>query len=224
MKTRTNRLFARLLSHKGYTIDQTILIVAIIAILITLVIITVGWTLINRTSGTKAAAQLKQVEDANASFYSSVKMWPHTGLGASTNATPSNNMLAITNWSAVSGTLGTNGVDTSQIRNQLPGYKVTGSNVYHGLGNGLGIVTQQGIKVGSDNYMVVMLTQVPVADANEADKAIDGSIDNTTGRVQYSNSTACFGTGGYSSTATYTPPSAAITTSTVTLCYLANTI
>ena len=74
MKFMTNRLFSRFLSNKGYTIDQTILIVAIIAILITLVIVTVGWQLINRTSGTKAAAQVRQVEDANGQFFSAQRV------------------------------------------------------------------------------------------------------------------------------------------------------
>ena len=59
----------------GYTLDQTILIVAIIAILITLIVATIGWALLNRAGGTKLAAQLKQIEDANGLFFSSYNQW-----------------------------------------------------------------------------------------------------------------------------------------------------
>jgi Tfp pilus assembly protein PilE len=72
-----NNLSQRLRRADGYTIDQTILIVAIIAILVTIIILTVGWNIINKASGTKLAAQFKQIEDANGQFYAQHRTWPH---------------------------------------------------------------------------------------------------------------------------------------------------
>ncbi|MFD1983344.1 hypothetical protein ACFSOZ_11765 [Mesorhizobium newzealandense] len=222
-----NNLFSRLTSNKGYTIDQTILIVAIIAILITLVIITVGWQLINRSSGTKAGAQLKQVEDANGQFYSGQHMWPQNAL--TTAGTPTSNLAVLVNNSIPAASWASN-IDKSDLRNILPGFRITGTGtsavVYHGFGGGsstTGIITEQAntmATVGSDQRIVVQFADMPLADAKEADKATDGAIDATKGRVVY-GTTACLNStlGGAT-----TIPTAQPTASLVTLCYAANTV
>jgi Tfp pilus assembly protein PilE len=221
MKSKFNRLFSRMLSNKGYTIDQTILIVAIIAILITLVIVTVGWQLINRSSGTKAGAQLKQVEDANGQFFSDQRVWPHQAYTAPAPS-PANNMLAlanngITTWAA--------NVDATRLKNFLPGFRVTGGVVQHSFG-GNGAITEQANRyvaannIGTDLRLVVQFAAVPLADAREADRAIDGAEGFNTGRVVY-GTTACLNA---TSGGPISNPGTQPTTGNVFICYAANTI
>lgn len=227
MKTAFNRLLNRITSNKGYTIDQTILIVAIIAILITLVIITVGWQLINRSGGTKAAAQLRQIEDANGQFYSAQRVWPHLAL--TTAGTPVTNMAVLVN-QAIPAASWAGNIDQSALRNILPGFRVTGTgtstNVFHGFGGGsssTATLTQQ-VNVmsttGSDQRLVVQVRDIPLAEAKEADKSIDGSTDATAGRVIYGTTNCLNSTFGGATTI----PSAQPTSSLVTLCYGANTV
>lgn len=218
MKLRLNRLFSRMLSNKGYTIDQTILIVAIIAILITLVIVTVGWQLINRAGGTRAGAQIKQVEDANGAFFSDQRVWPHLAY-SSPAASPANNMRALVN----NGITTWNGnITVATLKNQLPGFKVDATNgVQHTMGSG-GAVTEDDntmSTVGTDHRIVVQFANVPVTDAQEADKAIDGTIDNKSGRLLYSASTCLGSTAGATKIPTDTP-----TSGVVYICYGANSI
>lgn len=227
MQLTFNRLLSRMSSNKGYTIDQTILIVAIIAILITLVIITVGWQLINRSSGTKAGAQLKQVEDANGQFYSAQHVWPNVALSAT--GTPGSNMAVLVNNSIPAASWASN-IDQTDLRNILPGFRVTGTGtaavVYHGFGSGsstTGIITQQVntmSTVGTDKYMVVQFADIPLAEAKEADKSVDGAVDATKGRVVYGTAACLNGTIGGAATV----PTAQPTANLVTLCYAANIV
>jgi hypothetical protein len=214
-----NRLFKRTLSHQGYTIDQTILIVAIIAILITLVIVTVGWQLINRTSGTKVASQVRQIEEANGQFFSTHRVWPHQAY-TSPGVTANNNMLALAANSAIT-TWVSPPVDTANLRNLLEGYTVESGAINHTIGSG-GAITEQPALVDAQQRMVVQFASVPYAEAAEAEKAIDNSTTPettyNTGRVRFGTST-CFGSAG-GALATQT----AATSGNVFLCYVANAI
>lgn len=210
-------------NNKGYTIDQTILIVAIIAILITLVIVTVGWQLINRSSGTKLGAQLRQIEDANGQFYSGQHVWPNQALvTASANAT--NNVTALANGLATSAFA--SNINTSDLRNLLPGYKVSGGAVQHGFGAG-GAVTQDDnvfsntAMSGTNHYLVVQFASVPRSEAEEADKAIDGVLGYNVGRVVYQSTGNCLAAAGGTTTM---PTGGQPSSATVTLCYAANVI
>lgn len=232
MTTKFQRLFQRLLStkglsNKGYTIDQTILIVAIIAILITLIIVTVGWQLINRTSGTKAGAQLKQVEDANGQFFSAHRVWPSSAQPSAVTPTPTQNMAALVN-NNISTSAWNASVRTAELRNLLPGFRISGSGlstvVYHNFGSSTNATVEQQVNtvstLGTDRRLVVQFRDVPLSDAEEADDAIDGAKDATRGRVFYGTS-ACMNSsfGGAA-----TVPSSQPTASTVYLCYGANTV
>lgn len=222
MKLNTSRLFNRMLSNKGYTIDQTILIVAIIAILITLVIVTVGWQLINRAGGTKAGAQLKQVEDANGQFFSGQRLWPHQAL---TTSTPTNNIAVLVNNSIPAASWQAS-VNQSDLRNLLPGFSITGAGVTsvvsHNFGNG-GAITQQAnvmSTAGTDTRLVIQFAAVPLADAKEADRAIDGEEGYNLGRVVYGTA-ACLNTTSGGNT---TIPGTAATAGNVFVCYAGNTV
>lgn len=223
MKLLKHRLFQRVTSNKGYTIDQTILIVAIIAILITLVIVTVGWQLINRTGGTKAAAQVKQIEDANGQFFSQHRVWPHEAYTAPT-VSAANNMLALANNGI---TTWRGNINTSNLRNLVSGFSVSGGTVRHTFGGGGGITMHANryiasMGIGTDNRMVIQFVDVPFAEAQEADQNIDGEEGYNTGRLIYGTFSGggCLNTtaGGNVSTPTQA------TTGNVTMCYAANTV
>jgi hypothetical protein len=222
----------KLRSTAGYTIDQTILIVAIIAILVTLIIITVGWNLINKASGTKLASQFRQIEDANGQFYASFRTWPHQAYTApATNGT--NNILAlaadpaITTWRAqVSGSpefLGPNGTGTG--KNFIPGFRMNAAigGISHGFGSG-GLIQQTPLTSPyglQGNYLVVRFANVPFSEVQQAERAIDGDTNANygTGRVVATASGAnCL---------TAAPAGVAVNTAAsilVNACYAANLI
>jgi Tfp pilus assembly protein PilE len=220
-------MFNKLFNRRGYTIDQTILIVAIIAILITLIIVTIGWQLINRTSGTKLAAQLRQMEDAAASFYSSQRVWPDQGLNAPTPTRTVALLANALNAGAVNAT-----ITAADLRNQLPGFNVTNggtvnATIRHNLGAG-GLVSMfpgttaawQGAGTNT-RFEIVEFAGVAIDQALEADRSIDNAIDNKLGRVVYSGTTSCVPTvSGAAVAAVADTP----TTGTVFVCYVANVI
>lgn len=211
-----------LAGRQGYTIDQTILIVVIIAILITLIIITIGWQLINRSSGTKLGAQLRQVEDAVGQFYSDQHMWPHQAYTNTVSAV--NNALAMANDSTITWQTS---IDTTLLKNLLTGLKVSGGNVMHGFGAG-GAVTMMPGKanaaqaLGSNTFMFVKFANMPLSEAQEADKAIDGVLGATLGRVVYvPTASECIPTAVNGTVGALT---AVGTATTVNVCFAANTI
>ncbi|MFZ2586546.1 MAG: hypothetical protein WAZ18_00250 [Alphaproteobacteria bacterium] len=207
-------------STAGYTIDQTILIVAIIAILVTLIIISVGWQLINRTSGTKLASQFKQIEDANGSFYSSFRVWVDEAYTAPATGAV-NNILALagvaTTWQQT--------VPLAQRRNFIPGFRINGTtNVQHNFSSG-GILSMQRLTNPfglTGEYFVVQFTGVPFSEVEEAESAIDAGKDDTlrdydAGRVVASTGASCLAATVASPATTATAPGVL-----VTVCYAAN--
>ncbi|MCP5405686.1 MAG: hypothetical protein H6922_05650 [Pseudomonadaceae bacterium] len=206
----------------GYTIDQTILIVAIIAILVTLIIITVGWQLINRTSGTKLASQFKQIEDANGQFYASFRVWPDEAYSAPA-------VSADANMQALAGVAGTwnAAVPAAKIRNFVPGFRLVGTTLEHNFSSG-GTVGME--RVTSTNmvswfglqgeHFVVMFADVPFSEVQEAEDAIDSGGDDTlrdyaSGRVVASTAN-CLTAVASGVTASTSPGSL------VNVCYAAN--
>jgi type II secretory pathway pseudopilin PulG len=157
-----------LMNRRGYTIDQTILIVAIIAILITLVIVTLGWTLLSRTSGSKLGSFTDQLTQAINVYYGS-----HGQLPAALSDLNTDNLI--------------------KFRND-------GTTFYHDIGGATGTValgTQTGInettfKIGtatSASYLVVTFTDVPVSEANEALKSVNGDVTKAGHMVALSSAT-----------------------------------
>lgn len=202
----------------GYTIDQTILIVAIIAILVTLIIISVGWQLINRTSGTKLASQFKQVEDANGQFYASFRVWPDESY--SSTASDAANIMALTG----SGVTYRATVPAAQQRNMIPGFRINGANVQHNFASG-GNITMHRVTSPfglQGSYLVVEFSQVPFSEVQEAERAVDtgsnGTADYASGRIVALTTGDCV-------TGTVTGAAVAGTTpegNLVNVCYAAN--
>ncbi len=195
----------------GYTIDQTILIVAVIAILVTLIVGSVGWDLLSRTTGTKVASQLKEIEGANSQFYAKYNVWPNEASTGSATA----NILALVDESA----LNSDFQDAVSFKNLLPGYRVVGGAVQHSFGAG-GDITQSAEEFDSNTYLRIEFANVPAREAREADQTIDGTEGPTAGRLVYGAGSCPAGTG--SSGSTGSPSGAA--TGNVSVCYYANLI
>jgi type II secretory pathway pseudopilin PulG len=53
----------------GFTLDQTILVVAVIAILATIIISSVAWEVLSRANSTKLTAHMDQISDAIGQYY-----------------------------------------------------------------------------------------------------------------------------------------------------------
>jgi hypothetical protein len=177
--------------NAGYTIDQTILIIAIIAILITIIIATVGWDLLQRAGGAKVASHLRQVEGSIGEFYSRHQLWPHEALGLAVGVTTAggiSNQARILN----DGTLGTDpSFVAADHKVALSSYGATGANtgLQHGLGAGgagnmfLRTVTTCG-GIAGDTYEI-NFTAMTQDEVERADASIDGAVDGTAGRLRY---------------------------------------
>lgn len=219
--------YLRSAQRGGYTIDQTILIVVIIAILITLVIITIGWNLINRTSGTKVASQFTQFEDAIGQFYGEYRYWPHsmtTGTAVTALTTP----ILIAGGTPTGAVLPTG---VTSLKNFLPGIKANGVSNLVNSNNGqikyftANASTWVGGTSAANSRIVLQFDSVPFDEAKEADEAIDGKPGTpTSGRFVYSTA-ACASTGtavALGATALATP--AAPTSGAVFACFVANSV
>lgn len=191
-------------SRQGYTIDQTILIVAIIAILITLIITTIGWTLLTRTTGNKLASYMTQMDTAINSFYNDNRRFPATGDGIAAFQT-----AGLTKFrQVVTGT-----VTTFQ-------HEIGGPNGTVRLINpaaSLAAVPGGGVATGQP-HIVIEFTRVPLAEANQADMSMDGVAGFNTGRV-YTTQTTC--EDGANMRA---PAAAAAGSIDVTVCYVAQRV
>lgn len=173
-------------SQRGYTIDQTILVVAVIAILVTLIIGSVGWDLLSRASSTKLSAQLKQIETANGQFFSKYASWP-------TDANASNGVNALLNKSAC----GAICASDSAFHDLLPGIDYNGGTPQHDFGAGGKIIEQDASSYNGDNqkYIRIEMDSIPTTEYNEAEKTIDGDDPTqdasayTAGRLQVNGST-----------------------------------
>lgn len=168
-----NYFLKRAKSTLGYTIDQTILIVAVIAILITMIIASVGWDLLTRAGGTKLSSHLKQMETANGQFFGKHGVWPHQATNDSDN--PFNALInrAVLEPPYASG-----------FENLLPSYPTA----EHQFGGGGPVYYRyQGDEytLADQAYIVFELESVPRGEAERADRDIDGIPGAEEGRFQY---------------------------------------
>ena len=164
----------------GYTIDQTILIVSVIAILVTMIIGSVGWDLLSRAGGTKLQSHLTQMEQAAGSFFAQYGLWPTDVTGPPTGpSTDAMKALIDPNTSF------TNGFDPDEdeFRNYLNSYSIDGSTVKHPFGAG-GDVSIEPKTENGQTTLVFELTNVPTREFNNADEGIDGKLDTDKGRIR----------------------------------------
>ena len=185
--------------NAGYTIDQTILVVAIIGLLVTMVVLTVGLDIINRTGGAKLASQLRQIENANSQFYSTHSMWVSRAVtptgAAGTDARAGEYMFGLTG----SAPTYVGEVDAADLRNYVSGFRANNtaaddtSRLLHDFGGGDAadeillhervVAASTGLGAGR-TYLIVEMKNVPGPEALEADEKIDGDGSNTATRAE----------------------------------------
>ena len=180
----------------GYTIDQTILIVAIIAILITLIIVTIGWALLNRTSGTKLGSQLQQMEDAISQFYGKHRMFPTAACPSATTANYAGASAAIlAGVTTDCGTLNTGIGGANELDNLMSGVPIAGGRVRNNFSGIISMLEGTGLNQWLPNtpsgasYIIVKFENVPLSEAKEADAELDkgvAGVPSNQGRVVYS--------------------------------------
>jgi type II secretory pathway pseudopilin PulG len=216
--------------NEGYTLDQTILIVAIIAILVTLIIITVGWNILNRASGTKLAAQFRQVEDANNQFYAEWRQWPLDIYSTAPTSAKDGNVVALSGLTPAGATLNSTITGAGGLsHNYLSGFTASTSNVVHTFSSAatnyieqLRVTAPTGFP-GNSKYIIVQFNNVPFSQVQQAEYAIDGQANEnyTSGRV-----IAYKDTSGDCMVASLAAGNAATTTTNggtlVNACYVAN--
>lgn len=176
----TTTMTQTLRRQAGYTIDQTILIVAVIAILVTMIVGSVGWDLLTRAGSTKLQSHLVQFENAAGSFFSQYNMWPQQA--SSTPADTTVNFRTLIDETALQPAM----QGAGNFRNYLPAYTVDGGVVNHPFGSGNGTVGLTTDVDGGQTYIVFEMTLVPSEEFNRADEGIDGRQDWQAGRLRAS--------------------------------------
>lgn len=161
----------------GFTLDQTILVVAVIAILATIIISSVAWNVLNRANATKMNAHLTQITNAIGDFYQDNDYkWPAHAEDlapylAGYNVTTSGNKLTTP--------FGTSGAPSEFT---LVNGNTTGSR----LSTGAACSSTSAVP---DCYITLTMTNVQIQELEQANEAIDGpnegSLANTKGRLRW---------------------------------------
>ena len=186
----THTLTHKIRRQAGYTIDQTILIVAVIAILVTMIIGSVGWDLLTRAGGTKMQSHLVQFENAAGSFFSQYGLWPTDVTSSASDA-----VLALIDDSAVTWT-GSFSPSADEFRNYLPAYEASGGTAQHSFGQGGDVLLYTNdnasecptsITSSTQGFLVFVMVGVPEDEFVRAKEGIDGGADPAdweSGRLQ----------------------------------------
>lgn len=164
----------------GFTLDQTILVVAVIAILATIIISSVAWEVLSRANSTKLTAHMDQISDAIGQYYQD-----DHGSGKYT-------------WPA----------NAAALSPYLAGYTADGANLEAPFGTSTNrsilalnttgkILTSLGNSGGSDCaggeldcYFTITLTNIQAQELEIANETIDGAGETgvargTTGRLRW---------------------------------------
>tara|TARA_Y100001960_G_scaffold302080_1_gene352751 strand:+ start:1041 stop:1598 length:558 start_codon:yes stop_codon:yes gene_type:complete len=146
----------------GFTLDQTILVVAVIAVLATIIISSVAWNVLNRANATKLNAHLTQINDAIGQFYQDNDFaWPSDAQDLAPYLAGYNN--------------GTSGKLTT------PFFKGSELTVTDGDAGGTRLST--GGACGStsydDCYITIKISEIQVQELEKANEAIDGATEGS---------------------------------------------
>ena len=170
----------------GFTLDQTILVVAVIAVLATIIISSVAWNVLNRANATRLSAHLTQINDAIGQFYQDNDFkWP----GSAKDLAPylagyepdGQNLLTPFGGSAKSIMTITDGNSTTS------GGKVLGKQ------NDCG--RKSNVDDARRCYIYITIGEVQVQEMEIANDSIDGenesdSLDHSKGRLQWDDGNA----------------------------------
>lgn len=186
----------------GYTIDQTVLIIFLIAILVTVIVVSLGLNIITRGEGTRLASQLKQIESAIKRYEADIGVLPYQALCQSYNTCATGGWIIPEYWG--------NSLATNNLHSSTPFFarwrgpyinaqfdtSAGGSNSWrllHGLVSLPDPITQWNIPLiqiytlqgASPQPVIIMLSRISRPAAEEADRIIDGGTqDFTTGNFR----------------------------------------
>lgn len=180
-KTNTRRI-------AGFTLDQTILVVAVIAILATIIISSVAWNVLNRANATRLNAHLTQITNEIGTFYQDNDfVWPD-------HAEDLAPYLAGYN------------ISTGNKLTTPFGTKSAASELTVKNGNTSGTLLSTGGSCtkssgAPDCYITLTISNVQVQELEKANEAIDGPNEGTQNRTK---GRLRWGTGGSSDRVTLT--------------------
>jgi type II secretory pathway pseudopilin PulG len=167
----------------GFTLDQTILVVAVIAILATIIISSVAWEVLTKANSTKLTAHLNQIGESVGQYYQDTHVsegpyiWPD---------------------------------NAAKLEAYLAGYSKDGNNLNTPLGGStlavlsfpstyeqrLGVSGSTGggtcDSAFNDCYITVQITNIPLQEVRAANEAIDGAAEDKStrherGRLRWSD-------------------------------------
>lgn len=165
-------------SNAGYSTGEIVLACTMVASVGAAGIAFVPWDGILASNSEQLVSQLEQFENANLAFRSRYQVWPHQATGGDAERAAA----ALMDQSVLTFPYNSLAVTTEKL---LPAkeYKIEGTHLEHRFGGG-GLVKQYAAR-GADGRAVleVELENVPIQLAREADAAIDGRYDPTSGRV-----------------------------------------
>lgn len=168
-------MFKFLRNQKGLAADEAILASIMVASLGAFVFVNVPWGSILSNSS-RLAESLEQIEIANNEFHERHRMWPHQ----TTSGDWKMNVNALVSPKAMRYPYNTMSSFKNYIYDLSPKFSENG--VRHDFGEG-GAILQRPISIHGDEYIEIILEQVPVEDARTIDKKIDGEYNPQKGRV-----------------------------------------
>lgn len=170
----------------GFTLDQTILVVAVIAVLATVIISSVAWDVLSKANATKLTAHLTQIGDAMGQYYrDNSHQWP----------TDSTQLVEYLGGSYSS--QGPNDLRTPFASGSTP----SSMSIPSAFANGRELASGSACDPddpSNDCYVVMEMTNVDTADVVQADKNIDGepktaaerTAARTNGRLRWSGTSS----------------------------------
>jgi len=170
----------------------TVGVMLVMAALVLLILYSLGWQFIITTDGAKMLAYMKQIETANMEFRTKVGAWPNAAV---VDQNPVDNILALIDPNVLTEKL------RKKSENLMAEAEIVDGVLRHPFGTG-GTVMQTVVKDQGNDYLLIVMTDIPVNTFEDADRREDGVVDWTSGRLQTDEDPA--------------------TSQTVTVTYLAN--
>jgi hypothetical protein len=158
----------------GFSTRQFVFLLCTLGGLVLLIMYTMGLELITQTEGTKLLAYAKQIEQANQSFHTKMRAWPHEAID---DPSPEHSVLALVDPTILKGNYAEKGEAI------LEAAEVEDDRVIHRFGKG-GTILQSVVKEDGRDYILIIFTNVPVATWEQADEKEDGRADPFAGRIQ----------------------------------------
>ena len=160
----------------GFTLDQTILVVAVIAVLATVIISSVAWTVLTRANATKMTAHLAQVADAIGNYYQdNSNDWPQDA-------------------EDLAQYLAGYSIDTNDLITPFGTSTTPSKLVYDSTGKSLSKPGESGVAcvvADKDCYFTVTMSEIQAQEAEEANNAVDGKSEGadakTKGRLRWTD-------------------------------------